>query len=205
MIEWVLAAIGESGVVDRTCVSTDDAEIAEVARAAGAEVPFLRPAELAGDTIPSIDVVEHALRWLEEDGGPPAELVLLVQPTDPFVRPEQIRDTLHLLLEHGADSAVTIVPVPRNHHPFHVRTRDADGLLEFLDSEAHYAHPRRQDDPPLWAFANLYWFSRAAFLRTRRLETGRRVGLVVDEISALDLNTLDDWRLAEALLASGAR
>jgi CMP-N-acetylneuraminic acid synthetase len=82
--------------------------------------------------------------------------------------------------------------------------RDDGGLLEFAEPEAHYTHPTRQEDPARWAFANLYWFRREAFLETRHLETGKRVGLPVDAISALDLNTEDDWRLAEALIAAGA-
>jgi N-acylneuraminate cytidylyltransferase/CMP-N,N'-diacetyllegionaminic acid synthase len=204
LIEYALAAIAASGVVDRTCVSTDDDRIADAARAAGAEVPFMRPSELARDDTPSPDVVHHALRWLEHHEDSRPEYVLLVQPTEPFVRPEQIRAALELLLARDADSAITVVEVPRNDHPYHVRVMDEDGWLEFADPDAHYAHPTRQDDPPRWAFANLYWFKRDLFLRTRRLEVGRRVGLAVDALSALDINTPDDWRIAEAVLASTA-
>jgi N-acylneuraminate cytidylyltransferase/CMP-N,N'-diacetyllegionaminic acid synthase len=201
LIAWALEAIAASGVVDRTLVTTDDERIAEAARAAGADVPFLRPPELAGDDAPTAAAVEHALRWLEEHEGAQPECVLLVQPTEPFVRPEQIAATLELMLERGADSAITVVEVPRNQHPFHVRVRDGNGLLEFADAEAHYAHPRRQDDPPRWAFGNLYWFRRAAFLASGRIEVGRRVGLPVDAPTALDLNDEDDWAIAEAIAA----
>lgn len=202
LIEWCLDAIATSGVVERTVVSTDDERIAEVARAAGADVPFLRPAELAGDATPSIDVVEHALRWLEENESATPELVLLVQPTEPFVRPDQIRYALNLLQEHDADSAITMVRVPRNNHPFHVREQGE--WLTFEHPAEHAAHPTRQDDPPRWAFGNLYWVRREAFLATRRLETDRHVGLEIDELTALDLNTPADWAVAEALLAAGA-
>jgi N-acylneuraminate cytidylyltransferase/CMP-N,N'-diacetyllegionaminic acid synthase len=186
LIAWALEAIAASGVVDRTLVTTDDERIAEAARAAGADVPFLRPPELAGDDAPTAAAVEHALRWLEEHEG---------------AQPEQIAATLELMLERGADSAITVVEVPRNQHPFHVRVRDGNGLLEFADAEAHYAHPRRQDDPPRWAFGNLYWFRRAAFLASGRIEVGRRVGLPVDAPTALDLNDEDDWAIAEAIAA----
>jgi CMP-N,N'-diacetyllegionaminic acid synthase len=202
LIEYVLEAGARSGVLDRICVSTDDERIAEVARAAGAEVPFLRPPELAGDRAPTIGVVAHALDWLDTREGYRPDYVLLLQPTSPFVRPEQIRESLELLLARGADSAITIVGVPRTFHPYHVRVLE-DGWLEFADPEAHYGHPMRQDDPPRWAFANLYWFSRESFLATRRIETGKRVGLPVDHASALDINDAGDWRLAEALLATG--
>jgi CMP-N,N'-diacetyllegionaminic acid synthase len=202
LLHYALEAIAASGIVDRTIVSTDDERIAEAASAVGADVPFLRPAELARDDTPAIDVVEHALRWLEANEGSRPEYVSLVQPTEPFVRPEQIRDAFLLLLERGADSAITVVEVPRNNHPYHVRVRDDDGSVRFADPAAHYAHPRRQDDPPRWAFANVYWFRRDRFLATRQVETGRCVGLPVDALSALDINTPDDWLIAEALVAS---
>jgi CMP-N-acetylneuraminic acid synthetase len=203
LIEYPLEAIASSGVVDRTCVSTDDERIARVARATGAEVPFLRPSELAGDRTPARDVVEHALGWLDAQERYRPDYVLLVAPTSPFVRPDQIRDAFELLLARNADSAITMTEVPRTHHPYHVRVRDDEGWLEFSDPDAHHAHPNRQDDPPCWAFANLFWFRRDTFLSTRRIEAGRRVGLPVDALSALDLNTDDDWRIAEALLAAG--
>jgi CMP-N-acetylneuraminic acid synthetase len=204
LLEWALDAIAASGVVDRICVDTDDDRIADVALRAGGEVPYRRPAALATDTTPTIDVVAHALAWFDEQEAYRPDCVLLVQPTEPFVRASQIRDALDLLVERNADSVITIVAVPRNHHPYHVRVRDAAGWLDFADPEAHYAHPTRQDDPPRWAFANLYWFRRESFLATRRLETGRRLGLEVDWVSALDLNTPADWELAEALAAAAA-
>jgi CMP-N-acetylneuraminic acid synthetase len=203
LIEYVLQAVAASGVVDRICVSTDDRRIATVARTAGAEVPFVRPHELAADHTPTTDVIEHALDWFDQHEGYRPAYLLLAQPTSPFVRPEQIRDSLDLLIARGADSAITVVEVRRTDHPFHVRVLDDEGWLEFADPEAHYAHPRRQDDPPRWAFANLYWFRTEAFLATRHIETARHVGLPVDQVSALDINTLDDLRLAEALIAAG--
>ena len=197
----MLGAIRESGAVDRVVVSTDDEEIAAVARAARAETPFLRPAELAADDVSGIAVVEHALDWLAAEEGYEPEFVLLVQPTEPFVRPEQIRAAFELLVEHGADSAITTVEVPRNFHPFHVRLADDDGFLAFEHSDEHAALPTRQSDPPRYASGNLYWFRREAFLTERQGEPGRRVGLPIDPLSALDLNTEEDWRLAELLAA----
>lgn len=198
LLAWVLAAIRASGCVDRIVVSTDDERVAEVARAEGADVPFMRPAELSGDDSPTIAAVEHALHVLAGAGYVPGH-VLLVQPTEPFVRPEQIRLAYELMLAQDADSAITTVEVPRNFHPFHVR-REESGYLVFDREPEHYAHSRRQDDPPRYGFGNLYWFTRAAFLAEGRIEAGRRVGVPIDPLTALDLNTEDDWALAEALV-----
>jgi CMP-N-acetylneuraminic acid synthetase len=203
LIAHVLGAIAESGAVDRIVVSTDSEEIAAVARAAGAETPFVRPAELATDEASTLGVIRHALEWLAAEESYEPELVLDVQPTEPFVRPEQICHALLSLLEQGADSAITTIEVPRTFHPFHVREERPDGTLAFAQPEAHYAHPTRQSDPPRYAFANLYWVRREAFLREGRLEAGRCVGLPVDPLTAIDLNTEADWAIAEAIAEQG--
>lgn len=195
LLAWVVGAMHASGSVDRVVVSTEDEEIADVAREAGAEV-LERPAELAQDDTPAIDVVEHALGRLD------CEWVLFVQPTEPFVTPSQIADTLELAETRSADSGITVVEVPRNVHPFHVRV-EVDGFLDFERPAEHYAHPTRQSDPPRYAFGNLYWFRRDAFLRERAVECGRRVGHPIDTLTALDLNTPEDWALAEAVVAAG--
>lgn len=195
LLGWVVGAMHESGRVDRVVVSTDDDEIADAARAAGAEV-LERPEELARDDTAAIAVVEHALGELECDWA------LLIQPTEPFVTPSQIRGALELAEARGADSAITMVEVPRNFHPFHVRV-ERDGFLEFDRRDEHYAHPTRQSDPARYAFGNLYWFRRESFLRERAIECGRRVGYPIDPLTALDLNTEGDWALAEAVVAAG--
>jgi CMP-N-acetylneuraminic acid synthetase len=203
LVEWVIAAIAESGTVDRIVVTTDDDSIAAVAEHAGAEAPFRRPVELSTSEAPTADAVLHALDWLAGHEGYDPEFVLLVQPTEPFVRPEQIRGALELLLERTADSAITVVEVPRTFHPFHVRREDG-GVLSFDRPDEHYAHPSRQLDPPRYAFGNLYWFRAAAFRETGRIEAGRSVGLLVDLLSTVDLNDAADWELAEALIRGGA-
>lgn len=204
LIEWAISAIVKSGTVDRIVVTTDDDEIASVAEAAGAEVPFRRPSELASGASPTAHAVRHALDWLEKHDGFDPEIVLLVQPTEPFVRPDQIRAALDLMLERGADSAITIVDVPRTFHPFHVRKAGEDGFLVFDCPDDHYSHPTRQLDPPRYAFGNLYWFRAKAFRDAGRIEAGKLVGLPIDMVSALDLNDPEDWETAEALIRGGA-
>jgi CMP-N,N'-diacetyllegionaminic acid synthase len=196
LLAWVIGAMRASGAVERVVVSTEDDEISVVAREEGAEV-LERPAELARDDTPALEVVEHAL---EELGG--VDWLLYVQPTEPFVTPTQIAAALALAEEHDADSAVTVVEVPRTYHPYHVRALQ-DGLLEFDRPDEHYAHPTRQSDPPRFAFGNLYWVRTEAFRRERALEAGRRVGLPIDPLTALDLNEPSDWALADAVVGAG--
>ncbi len=201
LIAYAIAAMRESGVVDRVVVTTDDEEIAAVAKKHGAEVPFMRPKELAEDATPGIPVVEHALSWLEEHERYTPEYVLLIQPTEPFVKPEQIREVLARVQEKGADSGITVVAVPRRHHPFHIREINTDGYLVFSDEQNHYAYPNRQSDPKRYAFGNLYWFKREVFLREKKVEVGKRVGVEIDPQSAHDIDGLFDLELARFLVS----
>lgn len=200
LISYALTALRASRHVDRCVVTTDDEEIAAVARQWGGETPFMRPPELALDTTPTIPVIEHALRWLAREQGYRSEYVFLIQPTEPFVETSHIDALYELAIRKQADSAITMIRVPRIYHPYHVRRMTDDGYLEFADEAAHYAHPTRQSDPPRYAFANLYLFRADRFLAERKLEVGKRVGLEVDPRAAFDINTPDDLTLARALL-----
>lgn len=200
LLDYCLRAIRKSRFVDRVIVSTDDKKIAAVAREHGAEVPFMRPPELAQDASPTIPVIEHALLWLEENEGYIPDYVLLVQPTEPFVKPEQIDALFELVVSKRADSGITMIPVPRIFHPYHVRRITPDGYLVFDKPKLHYAHPNRQSDPKRYAFGNCYWFRRDKFLKEKKIEVGKRVGLEIDPLSAHDINAKADMALAEFLL-----
>jgi CMP-N,N'-diacetyllegionaminic acid synthase len=112
LIGWTIDAALASRRLTRMIVSTDDPEIAEVARSLGAEVPFRRPSELAADDTPMVDVVRHALGELGE-----CDVGVLLQPTSPLRRAEHIDAAVDLLLETGADCVVSVVPVPHRFVP----------------------------------------------------------------------------------------
>lgn len=199
LIAHVIEAVKKSSAVNRIIVSTDDMEIVNVAKEFGVEVPFMRPKELAQDNTPTIPVVEHAIWWLENNENYKPDYILLVQPTEPFVTSEQIDELLRLVIEKNADSGITMIPVPRNFHPYHVRKLNQKGYLEFDNPETHYKHPNRQSDPKRYAFGNCYWFERSAFLKERKIEVGKRVGLEIDPIYAHDINTSLDLEIARVL------
>lgn len=203
LIAYCLAAIKKSRFVSRLIVTTDDPEIAEVSRRYGAETPFLRPADLAQDSTPTIPVITHALEWLSENEKFLPEYVLLVQPTESFVQSQQIDQLFELVRKKNADSGITMISVPRIFHPYHVRKVTDEGWLEFDRPEDHYAHPNRQSDSKRFAFGNCYWFRRDAFLREKKIEVGRRVGLEIDPLTAHDINNPADLAMAEFLLERG--
>ncbi|MBN9074382.1 MAG: pseudaminic acid cytidylyltransferase, partial [Rhizobiales bacterium] len=107
MIAWSIRAAVESGCFERIVVSTDDAEIARVAREHGAEAPFVRPSDLSDDHTGTVPVIAHAVRWQGEN-GPVADRVCCIYATAPFVRAADIRQGLRLLDETGADYAFSV-------------------------------------------------------------------------------------------------
>jgi CMP-N,N'-diacetyllegionaminic acid synthase len=189
----VEAALG-SEALTKTVVSTDSPEIADVARALGAKVPFLRPADLARDETPMRDVLLHAL---DELGG--CDVLVLLQPTSPLRRSRHVDDAVRLLLESGADTVVSVVEVP---HQFRVAS-----LMELVGERLIPLEPpatRRQDKPLLYAR------NGPAVLALRAESFQARPDLygpdcrpyVMDALESVDVDTEDDLRLAELLLGS---
>jgi CMP-N,N'-diacetyllegionaminic acid synthase len=199
LIAWTIAAAQAARGVDRLVLSTDDAEIAAVARALGAEI-VERPAELAQDDTPTLPVLRHALDTL----GEAPDAVLTLQPTSPLRTAAHIEAAVAAFYaDPRADSLVSTVEVPHVFHPRSVMKRDAEGYLApYLDEAQPY---RRQDKEPVFARngAAIY------VTRTARLAEyvfgGRLIGFAMDAQSSLDIDTAEDLAHAEAILrARGA-
>lgn len=195
LIEWSIRSALQSARVGRVVVSTDDAEIADVARRAGADVPFRRPAELALDSTPTEPVMLHALDELEKSGYRPDGIVLL-QPTSPVRRKGTIDAAIVLLEETGADS---VVGVCENHH-FFWRNRNApEALYDFRH------RPRRQDIPAAarWYRENgSVYVTRTPLLRRERNRLGGRIAMyVMSEEESWEIDSEADLRIVEALMA----
>ncbi len=159
-IEVALAA----RCISRVIVSTDSSAIADVARQYGAEVPFIRPAELAQDDTPGIMPVLHAVRWLEEREQWKADYVLLLQPTSPLRSVSDIEASVQLAVDRHADAVVSVCLTER--HPYWMKRVTEDGLLvDFVPHEKTYL--RRQELPPAYAV------NGAIYLVTREVLLGR--------------------------------
>jgi CMP-N,N'-diacetyllegionaminic acid synthase len=188
------AALGATRL-DRIILSTDDAEIADVGRALGLEVPFLRPPTLAGDTTEMIPVMRHALDRLTEHGAGPTALVLL-QPTSPLRSARHIDEAIELLLQSNAETVVSVVEVPHQYGPASVMTRHADGhLTPFLPGPPIL---RRQDKPRVFARNGPAILAvRSAVLRRGALYGEPTVGYTMSAADSLDIDDPDDLWLAE--------
>ena len=200
LLAWTARAIAASGVAARAVLSTDDPAIAEVGRAHGLDAPFLRPAALATDTAGSFEVVEHALAWLEREAAFTPSAVMLLQPTCPFRRPERIAQAIALLGRPGTEGVIGVTAI---HRSLSVMYREDDqGVLEPL--AAWDERIRRQDVRPLLApNGTLYLSTRESLTRHRRLFPPRLRPLSTDAVEAIDIDTPEDWALAEAVVAAG--
>jgi len=200
LIAWTIEAGLASGYVDAVVVTTDDPEIAEVARAYGAEVPFLRPAELANDSASSIDVVIHAADALQAAGERYDALVLL-EPTSPLREASDIDACIELLYSReDAEAVVTVAPLECTHPDF-VAIIDTNGFIRSRGGGAEFRHTRRQDLEPLYYFEGTVYASRIDAIRTRRgFYHEKTLAHVVPRWKALEIDDVYDLVCAGALL-----
>ena len=159
MIAWPIAAAAKSGLFDHIIVTTDDEEIAEVAREAGAQVPFTRPVELSDDHAGTTDVVVHALEWALGAGWP-VDAACCIYATAAFIAPEDLQDA-HAQLAAGCDF---VFPALRyGHSPQRGFVRAEDGSPALLQPE--HRSTRTQDLPAVFHDAGqFYWGTRDAWL-----------------------------------------
>lgn len=195
MIAWSIGAARASGLFDRIVVSTDDEEVAEIARAEHAEVPFLRPAELADDFTPTVSVVAHAINWVSEHGEAP-EKTCCIYATAPFVRTYDLVRGAVLLDESGADFSFPVTSFP---FPIQRAVRlTNDGRMAMFSPE--FDMTRSQDlEEAYHDVGQFYWGRTEAWLAGRSLIGPGSAPIVIPRYRAQDIDTSEDWQRAEML------
>lgn len=195
MIHHSIAAAKAAGVFDRIVVSTDSEEIAAIARRAGAETPFIRPADLADDFTPTAPVLVDAVRRLEAQAEP-VECLCCIYATAPFVRPEFIRQGFDLLKNRKVASVFSVTTFP---YPiFRALKLNAGGFLEMFWPQ--YELTRSQDLPEAYHDAGqFYWLDAKALLKQPRLFTPDALPVVLPRHLVQDIDTPEDWQTAEKM------
>lgn len=199
MVKYALA----SKYISKVIVSTDDEKIAEIARKNGAEVPFLRPKELAMDTTPLNPVLQHAIAYYDSTDWR-ADAVISLQPTSPLITPDIIDSAIELLIKTGCDSVVTVSDI-KHGHPYRAKKMHDDGRLENFCTEFDGdKFINRQERPPAYAY------NGAIYLRKREVVenwNGKDMGLgqdcrglVIGHEYAVNIDNEFDLKLAEFLL-----
>lgn len=199
LIAWSIAAARQAACVGRVVVSTDDPAIAAAGRAAGAEVPFLRPAELARDDTPGVAPALHLLEWLREAGQDTPEWLAYLQPTSPLRTAADIDGAFAVARDRGADAVLAVVE-PK-HHPDWMLRPGPDGWLEELAPRE--AASRRQELPPVYALNGALYLVRArALAETGTFRQPRTAPWVMPWQRSVDIDTADDLQLAAWLLGN---
>lgn len=186
--------------VSRVLVSTDSPEIAGIARDAGADVPFMRPAELAGDSSPEWMVWQHALRFLMSADAAYPDALLVLPATAPLRAPEDVERCLDEFEEGGADVVITVTDAHRSPY-FNMVKANADGTSSLVIPPSA-AIERRQDVPVVYDMTTVAYVVRPSFvMRAQSLFDGTVRQVYVPPERALDIDTPMDFRVAECLLA----
>jgi N-acylneuraminate cytidylyltransferase len=206
LVGWSIEAARAVSRVSRVVVSTDDPEIAEVARACGAEVPFMRPAALATDAASEWLAWQHLIAHVGGGFGGDDDTMLSVPTTSPLRDVADLDACLDALERAQADVAITVTPASR-HPAFNMVTRDEDGWAA-LGMRLDPPVVRRQDAPAMFDITTVAYAARASFIRRAGgVFEGRVATAVVPVERAIDIDTEHDWAIAECLMArkAGAR
>lgn len=197
LICWTIDAALTSRCLDSLVVTTDSPDIAGVARACGAEVPFMRPPELATDTASSIDVVIHALDWLQA-AGREFDIVVLLEPTSPLREATDIQAGLSRLLSSQAGSVVGVCRAESAHPAFMYRQGAEGHLVPFLDTQP--TGLRRQDiEPVFYLEGTLYVSWTDVFRKRRSFYHDHTVGYEVPKWKSIEIDDMTDFVIAEAV------
>jgi len=186
--------------IDRVIVSTDSTDIARVARDFGAEVPFLRPADLAADDSPEWLSWRHALKFTQEEMGVLPAAMVSVPVTAPLRRAQDIERCLDLYSEGGADVVVTVSESHRSPY-FNMVQRHPDGTLALVvPTSKEFA--RRQDVPTVFDMTTIAYVADSEFVLTRdSIFQGRVKAVEIPPERAIDIDTLLDFEIAEFLMS----
>ncbi len=193
IIAWSIKAAVESRCFDRIIVSTDDIEIAEVAKAYSAEVPFLRPPELSDDQTATISVIAHAIGW-HNQLGPVASEVCCIYATAPFVQASDLQHGFQVLRRTGADYAFSVTsyafPIQRA-----IRITPEQRVEMF---QPEHFNTRSQDLEEAWHDAGqFYWGNAQAWLAGKPIFCRDAAPVVLSRHRVQDIDTLEDWERAE--------
>jgi CMP-N,N'-diacetyllegionaminic acid synthase len=203
LLYYTLASAKESRLLSRCILSTEDEAIARCGRELGADVPFLRPTELAQDDTPTLPVVQHVLKMLAEKGES-YDAVCLLQPTSPFRREMLIDDCIRKFTESGAHTLISVRKVPAEYNPHWAFEEQSDGSLRISTGEEQII-PRRQALPTAWHRDGQIYISLCTTIMNDNSLFGRKVvGLDNSLSSPINIDTMDDWKEAEEYIKAQA-
>jgi len=196
LIAYTIEAAKESKYLTRCVVSTDDEEIAEISRRYGADVPFLRPAELAQDDSTSMAVVQHALKWLKENKGEEYDYLMILQPTSPLRTAEDIDGCIKKIVETDADSVMSMYEL-MDFSPKKFKKIIEGDLIEPYFQEEGRESSRRQDLDKMYKRNCAIYLTKTSLIMEGDLFGKKSVAYLMSEERSIDINSPLDFELAE--------
>ena len=198
LISWSIKAGLKSKYINKLVVSTDDSEIAEVSRSFGAEVPFMRPKELASDSSLQIDSIKHAISFLEDEGEY-FDIILLLQPTTPLRKTFDIDSSLELLIEKNADTVISVTDVGGRHPATCYEPLKDKKIVPYFKSDERGVL-RQEFKPILWRNGAIYATKRNVIIDNNSLYGKSIVGYKMGEERSFNIDSQFDWNLTEAYI-----
>lgn len=204
LIAYSIAAGLHSKLVTRVIVSTDSEEIAQIAKEWGAEVPFLRPPELAADTSLDIELFEHALTWFEENENYVPEMIVQLRPTTPLRPPDCVDNAIQIMLQHpDADSVRGVVPSGQNPYKMWRLEQGEDRPMKPLLQNGFkepYNMLRQQLPDTYWQTGHIDVVRRDTILKQHSMSGSCIYPLVLESRYTVDIDNLNDWDRVEWML-----
>ena len=197
LIAWSIETAKQSKYIDRLILSSDDEEIIEIAKVWGCEVPFVRPVELAGDDVPGIEPVVHALNVLPKK----YDYVVLIQPTSPLRTAQDIDGCIERCVYKLANACVSVTETEKS--PYWTYVLDVEGCMQPLIDTGKLIS-QRQDLPNVYVLNGAVYVANSKWLlKTKTFITAETLAYPMDKLNSIDIDDELDLKLAEVLLLQG--
>lgn len=201
LIQYTIDAALKAKGLASVMVSTEDEEIASFSLKIGAEVPILRPPHLATDRSPTIDTVIHVVEWYRQRKNEYFDAICLLQPTTPFRTSADIAAAIRVFQAAGADSLITVVPVPHEFNPHWVFEPDSTGKYLHIATGETTIIPRRQELPPAYHRNGAIYLTKTSTIEKKHSLYGDKISFyVMDKSPQINIDTLQDWEEAEKMV-----
>jgi CMP-N,N'-diacetyllegionaminic acid synthase len=199
LIDYVIKAGGKCDLITKLIVSTDDEEIKQVALSCGANVPFLRPKELAKDSSTTEEVIKHSILTIERSFGNVVDAVVILQPTSPFTSVKMINQCLEMLINENWDTVVTVQEVHKRCEWIGLLEKD-QRFLQIINEENYFDLLEKKEYSPS---GNVYVCKRNVIFEQKKVIGENTGAIVVPDKYAIDIDRLIDFQFAEYLLEKG--
>jgi len=196
LIAYTIEQSLQSEYIDRTIVSTEDREIANISRQYGAQVPFMRPDDLAGDQVATVDVLLHTINWLEEEDKYNFDILVLLHTTTPLRAVKDIDSCIRLLVEEKADDVFSVTEAHRNPY-FNMVEEGSDGFVRLVKEGLYSA---RQFAPKVYDMnASIYVWWKNILKEEKKIFLKKSKAYVMPKERSIDIDDDFDFKIAEFL------